>query len=476
MNPLRRDASWAMATSTGNSFGNVQLTSQLDHRVMVILLNCAIYLLLQAVHTFYVTDIFKSEGFLPKFDDDRAVLSFFLVLVFSFFIGGERRPSHFFLQLGMALIVIPSLVLFAGSGLPIDFILITLGAYTLVGVVAVSLRFSLPDGIGMRPDTVITPICLGMVAFVGSIFAYGGGQFLNFDFGKVYQFRSEASENLPAIYRYLVPIFTQAVIPFGLAIALAQRRLLMAGLIVLLSVLAFALSGHKGPLFFPALVVAVYVAFAMGRISLLILLGTLAAVAASFIDLYLETQGLSEGWIGAIVADRLLLLPSLLDHYYIDFFSKNPQYYWSESRITYGLVDRPFDLPSPKLIGEVYFPQYQPFANTGWIGSGYAQAGLAGVALYSVGVGLVFAYVDAAAKRFGARTAIAMFVIHVVHLLTAVDFITSFLTGGLLFSVLLAAMTGSSLRAEDARREQRRRQRRAWTIQALATRQRLAAS
>ncbi len=217
MNPLRRDASWAMATSTGNSFGNVQLTSQLDHRVVVILLNCAIYLLLQAVHTFYVTDIFKSEGFLPKFDDDRAVLSFFLVLVFSFFIGGERRPSHFFLQLGMALIVIPSLVLFAGSGLPIDFILITLGAYTLVGLVAVSLRFSLPDGIGMRPDTVITPICLGMVAFVGSIFAYGGGQFLNFDFGKVYQFRSEASENLPAIYRYLVPIFTQAVIPFGLA-------------------------------------------------------------------------------------------------------------------------------------------------------------------------------------------------------------------------------------------------------------------
>lgn len=466
----------ATSTTTDDSIRNVRLTSRPDHRVLVILLNCAIYVLLQVVHTLYITDVFKSEGFLPKFDGDRAVLSFFIVLVFSFFVGSERRPSHFFLQLGMALVIIPSLVLFAGSGLPVEFILVTLGAYTLVGVVALSLRFSLPDGIGIRPGAVVSLICLGMIGFVGSILAYGGAQFLNFDFGKVYQFRNEASENLPEIYRYLIPIFTQAVVPFGLAIALAQRRLLMAGLITLLSILAFALSGHKGPLFFPVLVIAVYFAFAMGRISLLVLVGTLGAVAASFVDMYLEAQGLSAGWIGAIVADRVLLLPSLLDHYYIEFFSRNPMYYWSESRITYGLVERPFGLPSPKLIGMVYFPQYQPFANTGWIGSGFAQAGLAGVALYSVGVGLVFAYVDAAAKRFGARAAIAMFVIHVVHLLTAVDFVTSFLTGGLLFSVLLAAVTGSSLRAEDARREQRRLIRRARTIRALAARQRLAAS
>lgn len=466
----------ATSTTTEDTIGKVRLASRPDHRVMVILLNCAIYVLLQAVHTFYITDVFKSEGFLPKFEGDRAVLSFFIVLVFSFFVGSERRPSHFFLQLGMALVIIPSLVLFAGSGLPVEFILITLGAYTLVGVVAMSLRFNLPDGIGIRPGAVVSLICLGMIGFVGTILAYGGAQFLNFDFAKVYQFRNEASENLPEIYRYLIPIFTQAVVPFGLAIALAQRRLLMAGLITLLSILAFALSGHKGPLFFPVLVIAVYFAFAMGRISLLVLLGTLGAVAASFVDMYLEAQGLSAGWIGAIVADRILLLPSLLDHYYIEFFSRNPMYYWSESRITYGLVERPFDLPSPKLIGMAYFPQYQPFANTGWIGSGYAQAGLAGVALYSVGVGLVFAYVDAAAKRFGARAAIAMFVIHVVHLLTAVDFVTSFLTGGLLFSVLLAAVTGSSLRTEDARREQRRLLRRAWTIRALAARQRLAAS
>lgn len=189
----------ATSTTTDDSIRNVRLTSRPDHRVLVILLNCAIYVLLQVVHTLYITDVFKSEGFLPKFDGDRAVLSFFIVLVFSFFVGSERRPSHFFLQLGMALVIIPSLVLFAGSGLPVEFILVTLGAYTLVGVVALSLRFSLPDGIGIRPGAVVSLICLGMIGFVGSILAYGGAQFLNFDFGKVYQFRNEASENLPEI-------------------------------------------------------------------------------------------------------------------------------------------------------------------------------------------------------------------------------------------------------------------------------------
>ena len=56
------------------------------------------------------------------------------------------------------------------------------------------------------------------------------------------------------------------------------------------------------------------------------------------------------------------------------------------------------------------------------------------------------------------------------------DFVTSFLTGGLLFSILLAAVTGASLKSEDARRKRRRRMRRQWTIAALAAQARAAGS
>jgi len=76
-------------------------------------------------------------------------------------------------------------------------------------------------------------------------------------------------------------------------------------------------------------------------------------------------------------------------------------------------------------------------ANAGWIGSGYANAGMFGVYLYSVMIGLFFSFLNAYGRKLGGRLVITLFTIPVFTLLRSSDLTTMFLTHGLLISILI---------------------------------------
>lgn len=207
--------------------------------------------------------------------------------------------------------------------------------------------------------------------------------------------------------------------------------------------LLFGLSSHKSIVLYPLLAVgAFYLLRKFNKYSYVLYI-FIFAISIGFIDVAMREGSETEsfwGWYASLMVRRALMTPSIIDYYYIDFFSHNPYFFWSSSRLSLGLVEPPYDLTPPFLIGEAYFGSSQAGANTGYIGSGFAQAGMAGVVLYSFGVGVTLAILQSYGRYLGLPFVASITTTQVVTMISSTDFVTLFLTHGMLISLVLLAM------------------------------------
>lgn len=397
-----------------------------------------------------IVPVFGFNGYLKAFhgtmnalNESKLAIAASLAFLLPLTIPRSTRPSTLFLHIILALTLAPSLVLYAAANLPNGFMLISVAAFLIVCAISHCLPLKVVEISGVDSKTMLLVLVLALFAFVMSFAILGGFRFLNFDIRRVYEFRTAASENLPWIYGYLVSGVSKALIPFVIALACAHRAFWLALLATASSVLLFGLTANKEPLFIPIMVFCVYYFYRFGRIQAWFVFAIIcAAIVSNFAIQAYRTSGSELGvWVGAIIGNRVLMLPSLINYAYFDQFSEGARYWWSESRLTFGLVAPPFPRTSANLIGMNYFGHAETFANTGWIGSGYAQAGALGVILYSIGMGIVFLLIDGIAKGFGSRTTVAMFIVLVLAMITSSDFVTMFLTHGMLLGLLLAKLT-----------------------------------
>ncbi len=424
--------------------------TQASLRILKALLHVAIVAILQWAYLNGIAEVFASDGYArilgigtEEFDWNRTLVAWAAVFVLAMSIKPSSRPSEFFLQIMLASSLSPILVLFASRNVPANFVVASIAAFLVVSLVSRlgPIKFAQSPAISSKSMLITST---GMLfAFVGSFLAFGGFSYLNFDITQVYDFRVDAAENLPDAYAYLTSAVTKALIPFAMTMACVHRALWLALVIGACSILLFALTANKAPLFFPLVVLWVYYIYPRGRISLSFLLAVLAAaiVGAIALQAYLANGSSLGLWTAALIGNRAFMLPSLITYAYYDQFADGIQYWWSESRLTLGLVPRPFAEASPRLIGLNYFGRIEVFANTGWIGSGYAQAGIYGAMLYSFCIGIVFLVIDGFAHKFGPRTTISMFIILVLTMITTADFVVMFLTHGMILGFLLARFT-----------------------------------
>ena len=79
-------------------------------------------------------------------------------------------------------------------------------------------------------------------------------------------------------------------------------------------------------------------------------------------------------------------------------------------------------------------------ANTGWIGSGYMNAGIIGMFLYSIIIGLFMALLNAYSRIIDKRIIVAIIVGPIISLLLSADLPTAFLNHGVLLSLFLFSL------------------------------------
>jgi len=353
----------------------------------------------------------------------------------------NRNPSDFFITFCLLLVIIPSLVMYVCAGYAHKFLAITMVAFSILVVVTRVVKFRAVRICRISPGLFLILAGVISVLTLAAIVAISGTKYFNLDLSKVYQFRRGAASELPAAFGYLNSIVTTSVVPFAVVFSVMHKKWIAAIVFVFVAFFFFAFTAHKAPLFMPIVVLFIYYMAKGGRFTELFVWALFLTVVVSIVEVVFSfyLNKLDFVFFTGTVPRRILMVPALLNWQYIEYFSAHDVYVWSHSRISFGALNTPSDLPMPKIIGYEYYNDPDTNANTGWIGAGFGQGRYYGVILYSIGIGLLLKLFDAFAELFGKRAVIAILFIPTSVIFSSSDFFTTLLTHGMLVSIVLLA-------------------------------------
>jgi len=417
----------------------------LKARFTLLALHLIYFGLLHGIYVYYLSRFWAYSGFVFDFNEEKLALSLPAFAFYVYILPVKYDSRSVFLNIFSSLYLAPSLVLFSMAGMPTSSLIVICLSALIVFFVS-SAPIPTIRLFEVRPVELIWVLAGLSWALVLFFFLFGGFTYFNLDLSRVYEFRDEATEGVPLLFSYLSSIFSKIIVLFGVLTAMIYRKYVAALVFIVASIVLFGLTSHKGIIFYPLFTVVIYFALKKSLDYRAVLILLIGALVLCFFDAFMfNAFGDSSfwGWFASLFVRRGLMLPPLLDYYHIDFFSTNPQYYWADSRISLGLVRNVYGISSPYLIGQMYFGDPTMGANTGFIGSGYAQAGYFGSILYSIGVGLTLAVINAHAKEQGVPFITALMASQVMTMFVSSDFVTLFLNHGLLFAFVLLGVIGS---------------------------------
>ena len=117
-------------------------------------------------------------------------------------------------------------------------------------------------------------------------------------------------------------------------------------------------------------------------------------------------------------------------------FRSNPNVYWSNSVLS-SFLNYPYDISLTRVIGRSLGEENMS-ANNGFISSGYAHAGLYGVFLYSLIIGIILRFInDVTYKSIPLWFAVALTIIPLKKLLTSSDLLVTMLTHGFIVAIII---------------------------------------
>lgn len=423
---------------------------------VITLLYLILFLAVSLNYILYVNPSSAYMGFNIDIDVIRIIFSVCIIVIFSSLTPADDSVRAFFLNIILTIQLVPSLVLYSLAGKSTDLAFVIWVAIAIVYAVS---ALPMPRGRLMRinPRHLLWMLLVTTGGLIAALSFLGGFGNFNLDIRQVYEFRSAAAEALPGIFAYLMPIFSKIVIPFGLILSIYYRKYTYFFVFIAASIILFGVSNHRGIIIYPIMTIFIFYALNLSNQYSSVLILLISALVVAMIDSVLFFSIGQEsiwGWYVDLFVRRGLMIPALLDYHHIEFFSENPKYFWASSRLSFGMVQNPYGIQSPNVIGEAYFNNVENAAGTGFIGSGFAQAGMVGVVLYSVGVGIVIAILQAFGRYLGLPLVAAVMIVQIATMLTATDFVTMFLTHGLFASFILLAI----IRAPQGRRAAGRRE------------------
>jgi len=389
----------------------------------------------------YIVPLYGYTGFFWEPDGIKIIEGVSLVLIISSILPVSfKKPSDVFLHIQFLFPILPMIVLYGAMSWPRSYLYFVIFSYfILIFIVEIFSKIKIKILRVTRLSTTFFGRMLFVLSWVVivSIVLFGGGRYLNFNLSKIYELRSISASSLPSIYAYISPLISKIILPFSLVIAVINRDRLLAFGSIVGSILMFGLTAHKGPLFYPVMVLGLYFFLSRKYVVQYILLGYLMLIFLSSTDFSIGWGG---GWVGSILLRRVCLVPAFINYLYYDFFSINTFTFWAQSKITLGLLNFPYDINIPHLIGREYFGNVKLGANTGWLGCGYMHAGFSGMLVYSVVIGLLLSVLNKFSRVIEKKILVALCFTPFIVLMTSSDLPTSLLNHGLLLALFFLTM------------------------------------
>ena len=422
-----------------NFLVNLLLNILIDALLFIIYCGCL------TIGFWYVSIFFGYLYFNYSLDVDRALICFVSFFVLATFMPRKRTLHTFVITLYVYSLLLPTLVWFAvGGATPLHLLVTAAAFFVLLFLHHIKIRRLVV--IALPHSQVAVAITLFSFALGLWIVSINGLSMVNIHIYDVYKFRRGSSDSFPILVHYLWPQFANALLPLALTIFLHKRKYILFGITSIMCVGLFSVLHHKTILFIPLFVFVIYRVLLIGKSWLFFKMCFCGAAVLGVIEIA-TLSALGSDVIGpfnVLFIRRVLLVPAQLNGFYFEFFDENLKYYWSQSKITFGLLAMPYEQSSPKTIGAFYFGNKGTSSNTGFLGQGFANAGYLGVLIYLGIFGFVLAILEANARKMGTTFVIMASLLIVHNAITASDMITLMLTGGFLSLIIaFACMKGT---------------------------------
>lgn len=363
-------------------------------------------------------------------------------ILLSLILPVDRSARSYLVQLLHYFFFIPSVVYLSYNQIHADYVFaLAMSAVLIYFGSALPVRVFAAPGFTRKALLAGIAIVISITLLFYALF--GGLERFNLNLEAVYQFRRETAEELPEFLGYVFSNVSNVLIPASIVLAIYMRSFALAVVGVAAGTALFGMTHHKTVLFVALMVFGFFWLLDRSRRPYVVALVPITLVLICTLEILYQTYIAQERHVGLVtsyIVRRALLVPPVLDVASVELFSQVPQYFWSTSRLSMGLVSNPHGVSAPFLMGSYFFSDADMSANPGNIGSGYSQAGLVGVVIYSALTGLLISFVNKIGKRIGHSIAAAISIPTVVLIVTSTDLTTALLTHGLAALILILSV------------------------------------
>jgi len=405
------------------------------------------YLLLMFHYIFFVSIYFEYEDFFLELNTFKIIISIIFLLFISIALWDLKpeKPSYHLYNILIFISIIPMLVLYSCKNLSSLYMIYTiLSLYTIRLILNINWPFVRIKFINYKLLMLLNFIIA--VATLLLLF-YINKDYFNLDVMKVYEYRRIISQNTPDYIEYIYNIIFKGSLPIIYLFILFKTKKTINKIFFIVAfsalyIFIFGITSHKFFLFIIPFMTFIYLLFSRFRdISGFILLSFLTFLVIWFV-LGFSSPNFYWFFIESLFIVRIIFVPANLNFAYYEFFKENPFIFFTDSKfiLTHYFLEYPYDIDLAHLIGREIFNNPSLGANTGWIGSGFAQAGLYGMLIYSTIIGIVFKYLDFLSRYIDYRFIVISFFPYVIILFLSSDLKTVFLTHGFLLYLIFLSI------------------------------------
>ena len=253
------------------------------------------------------------------------------------------------------------------------------------------------------------------------------------EIGDVYTQREYSKTFTAGIISYLIPLVTKVMLPFYIIYFLLKKSITQAMFLIALYFIIAMILGQKAIIFYIVFYISsVYLMAKYGVLSFIYILLFMILSAMFIAYTYNELMPLS------FAVRRLFFIPAYNTYIYFLFFEANEFVYWTNN-IFSMIYTYPYSDSIPNVIGN--YKGTESHVNSGFLSTGYANAGWLGVLIYGFSVMVMVPLL--ATIRMDSREgqiAFAPMFMPLLSIIISSDLVVSLLSHGLLFGLFVSLL------------------------------------
>ena len=419
------------------------------NRITFIIFIIILHLSLDLSYYFVISPQYAYEGFTLNPDMLKLVESvFFTVLIASILPWKLKKPSDFLINFLFMFPVLPTLSLYWLRGDSRVYTYMLIASFILINtIIRITPIIKLSRLKGGKQIALIASFIGVLIVFV-FLLRSGGLRFFNLNLLNVYNFRREVGAVINVgLFSYINTWAYKVLNPALISWSLYRRRYGLFVLFTGLQVIFFGISSHKSVLFYPLMIIAVFILMRRFEKVHIFPLALSGAIAFTALIALIFKQILP----ASLLTRRVLFVPAQLNYAYYDFFSSEGFVYMSNSILS-SFIDYPFAYPPPQMISLYLQGHTNTWMNNGFLATSYMHFGFSGMIIFSFIVGFLLDIVDSLSKdRLPLWFSISLVVVPFLSLFTSADLTTALLTHGLGLSLVILWLFSSRSTSVEGR-------------------------